>query len=253
MSSETAIVTEICIDSVEGVLAARESGAQRVELCSALLEGGLSPSYGMTKRAKAVAGDVKLHAMVRPRGGDFLYSEEEFAAMREDIAAFNEIGVDGLVFGLLTADGQVDADRTADLMSLARPASVTFHRAFDMAKDPYEEIEALIELGVDRLLTSGQAPSVLEGAPLIRELIERYGDRIAIMPGGDLTPRNVARVMSETGAIEVHFASLSRVPGPMRHRNNDVFMGGTLRPPEYDRVVTTADGIGAVIKAIGND
>lgn len=243
------ITAEICVDSVEGVAAARAAGAARVELCSALLEGGLTPSYGMTQRAKAVAGSVGVHVMIRPRGGDFLYTDEEFAAMQADIAALSRLDVEGFVFGILDADGNVDAGRTEALIKLSRPASVTFHRAFDMARDPFEALDALVELGVDRLLTSGQAPGVIEGAPLIRKVIERASGRLTVMPGGDINPRNVARVISDTGANEIHFAAFEPQTGAMRHRNPDVFMGGTLRPPEYDRTVTTADGISAVLSA----
>lgn len=241
---------EICIDSVEGVIAARDAGAARVELCSALIEGGLTPSFGMVARAKAVAGPVGVHVMIRPRGGDFLYTDEEYAAMQADIEAMKPLGADGFVFGLLDADGAVDTARTAALIALARPASVTFHRAFDMAADPIKALDDLIGLGVDRLLTSGQAPGVLEGAPLIRKLIERAAGRAVIMPGGDITARNAARIVTETGAGEIHFAALEMQAGPMRHRNPHVFMGGTLRPPEYDRTVTTASGIASVLNAV---
>ncbi len=245
-------VAEICVDSVEGVIAAAAAGAARVELCSALLEGGLTPSYGMTSRAKAAAGQVGVHVMIRPRGGDFLYTSDEFAAMKEDISALKELGVEGFVFGLLEPDGKIDAEKTAELISLCRPASVTFHRAFDMAKDPLRSLDVLMELGVDRLLTSGQAPGVLEGAPLIRQLIERSAGRIVIMPGGDISARNVTRIVNETGAEEIHFAALELEPGPMRYRNPDVFMGGTLRPPEYDRVVTKESGIARVMNAVNS-
>ena len=245
------ITAEICIDSIAGVIAAKEAGAARVELCSALLEGGLTPSYGTAARAMDAAGSVGVQAMIRPRGGDFLYSGEEFAAMMADIVALKPLGVHGFVFGLLDADGHVDKARAAELIALCRPASVTFHRAFDMAADPVAALDALIDLGIDRLLTSGQSPSVLEGAPLIRELIRRGEGRIIVMPGGDITARNVARIVRETGASEIHLAAMEPRPGPMRHRNPSVFMGGALRPPEYDRAVTTVKGIASVLRAVG--
>lgn len=249
---ETDIVAEICIDSVEGVVAARAADAARVELCSALLEGGLTPSYGVTKLAMSAAGPVGIHVMIRPRGGDFLYSDNEFVAMKEDVTALRGLGVDGFVFGLLEPEGSIDVTRTAELIALCRPATVTFHRAFDMAKDPIASLDMLVDLGVDRLLTSGQAPSVLEGAPVIKQLIERAAGRIVIMPGGDITARNVARIVEETGAAEIHFAALELQSGPMRYRNPNVFMGGTLRPPEYDRVVTRESGILRVLKAVNS-
>jgi copper homeostasis protein len=243
---------EICIDSIAGVRAAVEAGAARVELCAALLEGGLTPSVGMMRRAvAAAAGRLKIHAIIRPRGGDFLYGDDEFAVMADDIGAAKEAGVAGVVIGLLDAEGRIDETRAAALIALARPLSVTFHRAFDVSRDPFASLEALIRLRVDRLLTSGQAPGVIEGAPLIRELIAHAGDRIIIMPGGDISARNAARAAAETGAAEFHFAAFTLAPSAMRWRNDAVFMGGALRPPEYDRAVTTAESIGAVAKSFG--
>lgn len=244
------IITEICIDSVEGVIAAKEAGAHRVELCSALLEGGLTPSYGMVKRAVAVSGDIGVQVMIRPRGGDFLYSNEEFQGMKEDVIALKSLGVDGFVFGLLDADGSVDTRKTAKLIELSRPATVTFHRAIDMSREPLAALDALIELGVDRVLTSGSAPSVLEGAPMIRQLIERAKGQITIMAGGDVTPSNIVRIIDETGISDIHFTAFERQAGPMLYQKNDVFMGGTLRPPEFDRTVTSADCIGTFLTTI---
>lgn len=243
---------EICVDSIAGVRAAAEAGAARVELCASLIEGGITPSIGMVRRAVAAAdGRLKVHVIIRPRGGDFLYSEDEFAAMREDIAAAKDAGAAGIVVGLLDAEARIDEARTAALIAAARPLSATFHRAFDVSLDPFESLEALIRMGVDRLLTSGQEPGVLEGAPLIRKLIASAAGRIVIMPGGDITPRNAARIAAETGAEEFHFAAFAPAASGMRWRNEAVFMGGTLRPPEYDRAETTAGAIRAVTGAFG--
>ena len=243
-------VFEICIDSVAGVRAAVEAGAARVELCAALIEGGLTPSIGVIRRAVAVAdGRLKVHVIIRPRGGDFLYSEDEFAAMREDIGAAKAAGAAGVVIGLLDAEAHIDEARTAALIAAARPLSVTFHRAFDVSRDPLASLDALIRLGVDRLLTSGQEPGVVEGAPLIRRLISHAEGRIVVMPGGDITPRNAARIAADTGAEEFHFAAFASEPSGMAWRNEAVFMGGTLRPPEYDRAATTAGAIRAVTGA----
>jgi copper homeostasis protein len=243
---------EICIDSVAGVRAAVEAGAARVELCASLIEGGLTPSIGMVRQAVAAAeGRLKVHVIIRPRGGDFLYGEDEFVTMAYDIAAVKDAGAAGVVIGLLDADGVVDETRSAQLIATARPMSVTFHRAFDVSRDPFASLDALIRLGVDRLLTSGQEPSVLEGAPLIRKLIEAAAGRLIVMPGGDITPRNAARIAAETGAQEFHFAAFASEASAMRWRNEAVFMGGALRPPEYDRLATTATAIGAVTAAFG--
>ena len=170
------MICEICVDSVAGVRAAKAAGAQRVELCADLLEGGITPSLGMIRQARKVPG-IDLNVMIRPRGGDFLFNEDEFAAMRADIEAAKAEGANGVVIGLLTAAGEIDVDRTRELVALARPLSVTFHRAFDVAAEPFGALETLIELGVDRVLTSGQEPTVLEGLPLIVELMKHAGWR----------------------------------------------------------------------------
>jgi copper homeostasis protein len=245
-------VFEICIDSVAGVKAAVEAGAARVELCAALIEGGLTPSAGMIGRAVAVAdGRLKVHVIIRPRGGDFLYNEDEFAAMRGDIDAAKAAGAAGVVIGLLDSEARIDEARTAALIAAARPLSVTFHRAFDVSRDPFASLDALIRLGADRLLTSGQEPGVVEGAPLIRRLISHAEGRIVVMPGGDITPRNAARIAADTGAEEFHFAAFASEPSGMAWRNEAVFMGGALRPPEYDRAATTAGAIRAVTGEFG--
>jgi copper homeostasis protein len=162
------MICEICVDSVAGVRAAKDAGAQRVELCADLLEGGITPSLGAIRQARTVAG-VALNVMIRPRGGDFLFNDDEFAIMRADIEIAKAEGANGVVIGLLTAAGEIDAGRTRELVSLARPLSVTFHRAFDLAAEPFGALETLIGLGVDRLLTSGQDATVLEGLPLLAE------------------------------------------------------------------------------------
>jgi copper homeostasis protein len=245
------MICEICVDSVAGVRAAKAVGAQRVELCADLLEGGITPSLGMIRQARKVPG-IDLNVMIRPRGGDFLFNEDEFAAMRADIETAKAEGANGVVIGLLTAAAEIDVDRTRDLVALARPLSVTFHRAFDVAAEPFGALEALIELGVDRVLTSGQEPTVLEGLPLIVELMKRAGDRIVIMPGGGITARNIDRIVGAARPREIHFAALEPVESAMRFRRAHVFMGGELRPPEYDRLESSAAMIGAIVaKASG--
>jgi copper homeostasis protein len=240
------MIREICVDSVDGVRAAKAAGAERVELCAALLEGGITPSRGMIARARAVGG-IRLHVIIRPRGGDFLFDDDEVAAMETDIDTAKSEGADGVVIGLLNADGTIDRERTARLIARARPLAVTFHRAFDMTADAFAALDTLIELGVDRVLTSGQEETVLEGLPLLGELMKRAGDRIVIMPGGGITARNIDRIVAALDPKELHFAALGLVAGGMQFRRNHVFMGGELRPPEYDRKITTADAVRAVI------
>mgnify|MGYP003578155063 CR=1 FL=1 len=244
----TRLIAEICIDSVEGAIAAAQASANRVELCANLLEGGTTPSLGLMETTIART-NLPVQVMMRPRGGDFLYSEIEVEMMLRDIAAAKAARAGAVVCGCLTADGQDDAKLTERLIAAARPLSVTFHRAFDVWRDPVEALQILIGLGIDRLLTSGQEPSVLEGAPLIRRLIELAGGRLIVMPGGGITARNVARCVKETGASEIHFAALSEQPSGMNHRNPNVFMGGELRPAEYARLVTTKGGIQCVLDA----
>ncbi len=187
------MIYEICVDSVAGVRAAKAAGAHRVELCGDLIEGGTTPSRGMMRQARTIAG-IRLHVMIRPRGGDFLFDDDEFAIMEADIETAKAEGADGVVIGLLTeADGRSMRSGRAVLIARARPLSVTFHRAFDMTPDPFEALETLITLGVDRVLTSGQEATVLEGLPLIAELVRRAGERIIVMPGGGITARNVGR------------------------------------------------------------
>ena len=240
------MIYEICVDSVAGVRAAKTAGAGRVELCADLLEGGTTPSRGMIRQARTVAG-IRLHVIIRPRGGDFLFDDDEFAAMLADVETAKSEGADGVVIGILSTEGAVDLERTRALIAAARPLAVTFHRAFDMTSDPFAALEALIGLGVDRVLTSGQEATVLEGLPLIAALIERAGDRIVIMPGGGITARNVGRIVAEARPREIHFAALEHAAGGMRFRREHVFMGGELRPPEYDRLVTSAATIRSVM------
>jgi len=244
----TRLISEICIDSVDGAIAADEAGANRVELCANLLEGGTTPSLGLMETTIART-KLPVQVMIRPRGGDFLYSDIEVEMMLRDIAAAKAARAGGVVFGCLSADGRIDAKLTERLITASRPLSVTFHRAFDVARDPAEALQTLIGLGIDRLLTSGQEPSVLEGAPLIRRLIELAAGRIIVMPGGGITARNVARIVQETGASEIHFAALSESPSSMTYRNPHVFMGGELRPAEYARLVTTRAGITSILDA----
>ena len=237
---------EICVDSTAGVRAAKAAGADRVELCGNLLEGGVTPSLGAIRQARTVAG-IGLHVIIRPRGGDFLFEDDDFAIMRADIEAAKAEGADGVVIGVLTAAGTVDAERTRELIALARPLAVTFHRAFDMTPEPFEALETLIGLGADRVLTSGQEATVLEGLPLITELVQRAGQRIIVMPGGGITVRNAVRIVAVAKPSEIHFAALEQAASPMQFRRQHVFMGGELRPPEYDRLVTSAASIRSIM------
>ena len=230
-------------------MAAERGGADRVELCDNLLEGGTTPSAGAIKLARQQTR-LGLHVIIRPRGADFLYSPVELAVMREDILTARSLGADGVVIGCLTADGDIDGERTAALVEAARPMSVTFHRAFDMCRDPRGGLEKLIDLGVDRLLTSGQEATVIEGLELIAELQRQAAGRIIIMPGGGITLRNVRRIAEATGVGEVHLSARAGVESRMQHRNSRVFMGGTLRPPEFSWKSTDETTVRGVVDAL---
>ncbi len=242
------LVLEICIDSVESAIASQKGGADRVELCDNLLEGGTTPSAGTIALARKNI-DIDMNVIIRPRGGDFLYSDVEFQVMEYDIEQAKQLGANGVVIGILNQDGSVDVERTRTLVELARPLSVTFHRAFDVSRDPFEALEALVNLGIDRVLTTGQESSALEGLDLITDLVQTAADRIIIMPGGG-TERSVQKVVAQTGVKEFHLLGTMSVDSPMRHRNPRVFMGGELRPPEFTRLVTDANRVRAFRQAV---
>ncbi len=237
---------EVVVDSVESAQAAQAGGAQRVELCADLLEGGITPSAGMIATVRRAIA-IGMVVMIRPRGGDFCYSEAEFAVMQHDIGVAKELGADSLVFGILTPRGDLDVERMAALIALARPLPVTCHRAFDMARDPHATLEALIELGVARVLTSGGESSALEGLDQIAALIAQARGRIIVMPGGGINERNIGRIVAATGATEVHVSGRVTIEGPMLYRNERAFMGGALRPPEFTRAVVSAARIRAML------
>lgn len=239
---------EVCVEGIDGLVAAQRAGADRVELCASLLEGGITPSLGTVRRALALAA-VPFHVMVRPRGGDFLYSEEEYASMLDDVEALRDLGVAGVVFGCLTADGAIDRKRMTELTRRAGPLAVTCHRAFDMTRDPVEALEALIGCGVGRVLTSGQRNTGTEGAALLADLVRQAGDRIVILGCGALDETNIAAVRDRTGLKEMHFAALMDVPSGMAFRNPHVGMGGTEHDREYWLTLTDPARVAAIIAA----
>jgi copper homeostasis protein len=248
MKKSSNFLLEVCVDSTESAIAAQEGGAQRVELCDNLMEGGTTPGPGSIAVARKYL-TIGLNVMIRPRGGDFCYSDLEYEIMCRDIEAAKELGADGIVLGILKPNGTVDKKRTQTLLALARPMTVTFHRAFDVTRDPFAALDTLIELGADRLLTSGQEPSAIEGLDLIGELVQRAGDRIIIMPGGGINERNIARVLEAAHPNEIHLTAFSEVESPMEFRNTRVFMGGQLRPPEYSRSVTDPLRVRRILRA----
>lgn len=233
-------VLEICVDSVESAVAAEAGGAQRVELCSALAEGGLTPSLGMIR---AVRSRIKIgiHVMIRPRTGDFLYSEDELAVMREDIALAAQCGVDGVALGVLTADGDVDVKRTHELLELARPMEVTFHRAIDLARDIDVALEDVIRTGADRILTSGAESSAMHGRHRIRELVRAANGRIGVMAAGGIRGDNVREIADATGAVEFHAALRRLVPSAIKHQRRKVHLGNSGLDDYARNVVRASD------------
>lgn len=195
-----------------------DGGADRIELCADLYQGGTTPSYGTILKCRE-AFDVELFPIIRPRGGDFLYSDEEFAIMLQEIRLCKEVGCDGVVIGLLNSDGSIDLKRTIQLVKKAFPMEVTFHRAFDRCKDPFAALEELIEAGCQRILTSGQKPTAPEGVDLIAELVKAANERIVIMPGSGVRKENIKMLAKKTGAAEFHASLRSRVRGSMEFIN----------------------------------
>lgn len=238
---------EICANSVESCIAAEEGGADRVELCASIPEGGTTPSYGTISFARDSI-KIGLNVIIRPRGGDFLYTSRELDEMERDIELCRRIGVDGLVFGVLHSDGSVDEAAMSRLMNASGGLPVTFHRAFDHAADPFAAMEAVISAGCSRILTSGQQPSARQGIPLLKELVSRSAGRISIMPGCGVREENIAEIARETGAREFHFSARECVESGMEFRNGQVFMGAEQN--EFVRDVTTARRVKATIREL---
>lgn len=239
---------EICAGSVESVIAARNGGAARVELCAALEVGGITPSAGLIAQARKVEG-IELNVIIRPRGGDFLYNEHEVVCMEQDIRTCKAIGADGVVIGTLTADGDIDTAICSRLLAAADGMSVTFHRAFDMCREPQKALEDIIALGCNRVLTSGQATTAAEGIPLLKKLVHQADNRIIIMPGCGVNSHNAAHILQETGATEIHASARINVGSSMRFRHSGVSMGNS-ECDEYARKETDCEEVKRIIAAI---
>lgn len=241
---------EICAANIQSALAAEAGGASRIELCDNLYEGGTTPSYATINMAVKNLS-IEVMVMIRPRGGDFCYSDMEFEIMKQDIEICKELGVHGVVFGILLPDGQVDEKRTQELVVHARPLEVTFHRAFDMTPEPDEALETLIRCGVDRLLTAGHQNTVPEGRALIRQLVKQAGNRITVMPGSGLNEENIRSLRDFTGAREFHLTGRVATESRMTFRKTHIFMGGLPQIPEYKILISSSQRIQKIVSLVG--
>lgn len=241
---------EVCANSVESCLAAQAGGADRVELCAGIPEGGTTPSYGDIATARELLTHTRLHVIIRPRGGDFLYTPLEQRIMLKDIENARRLGADGVVFGCLTPEGDIDIALMNQLLEAAQGMSVTFHRAFDVCRQPKQALETLIQLGFHRILTSGAQPTAEQGIPLLKELQAQADGRIILLAGCGVNENNIARIASETGIREFHFSAREQLTSGMQFRNEAVSMGGTVCIDEYSRPVTTAERVRKTIGAL---
>ncbi|HMT28283.1 MAG TPA: copper homeostasis protein CutC [Bacteroidia bacterium] len=242
---------EICVDSFESALAAQNAGADRVELCCSLIEGGLTPPLSLVQMVCSKLA-IPVRIMLRPRGGDFLYSDEEFEMMMMDVEHFQNAGASGFVFGILNEDGSIDSIRCKAIISKINTNQITFHRAFDMTSDPFLAMEEIIALGADTILTSGLRQTAEDGFELIKELVKRSAQRIDIMAGSGVNASNV-RLLHEAGVRTFHFTSRKKVDGKMKYRNEALqSIGSQYLYNEYDYFVFDEDKIESVIKTLGS-
>jgi copper homeostasis protein len=240
---------EICVDNVESAIDAQNAGAHRVELCNNLMEGGTTPGLGTITSARNNLS-IGLNVIIRPRGGDFLYTDLEYDIMRRDIEICGESGVDGVVIGILRSDGNIDLERTAKLIEFAHPMTATFHRAFDMCSDPLQGLEDVIDAGATRLLTSGHKYKAKDGIEMISQLVKQAGNRIIVMPGSGITDSNIALIASITSAKEYHLTGRKIIESEMIFRKQDISMGGLPGIPEFSRKVTDPDMIKRIISIL---
>lgn len=217
-------ILEVCADSVQSAIAAQEGGADRIELCSALVIGGLSPSAAMFRQVKEHT-DLKIRALLRPRFGDFCYDEYEFRTLKEEVEQFRELGADGVVIGILKPDGALNMEQMEELVEAAGGMGITMHRAFDVCRDPYEALEQCVSLGIDTILTSGQKSSAWEGRELLSELVRRADGRIDILAGAGIGPDVIRKLAEYTGVSSFHMSGKRVLESRMEFRREGVPMG----------------------------
>lgn len=232
------LITEVVVYNIESALNAQEGGANRVELCDNPAGGGTTPSSGTIAMLQEELG-IDLFVMIRPREGDFCYSDLEFEAMKHDIQRAKELNADGVVTGILKPDGRIDVERNQELVELARPLGVTCHRAIDMTRDPLEALEGCIQAGFDRILTSGQQAQAKDGIPVIKQLVSKADGRISIMAGCGVKEETVEQIVDETGVNEIHLAAEGTRASLMEYQNSNITGMGSTTGQEY--LVNTTD------------
>ena len=242
------VILEICVDTPQSALAAARGGAHRIELCSSLFDGGTTPSAGMIATVRNLVA-IDLYVMIRTRGGDFCYTDDEFAAMKRDIAIAKQLRADGIALGILELNGDVDTARCRELVEFARPLKVTFHRAFDMSRDLGRSLEDIIALGFDRVLTSGGEQKVQDAIPVVRRLRERASDRIALMIGSGIRSGNVPELVAQTGVREIHSSARHIESSPMQYQNERIRMG-TFPESEYQLAVVDEEEVRNLVRAV---
>ncbi|MDR0796430.1 MAG: copper homeostasis protein CutC [Tannerella sp.] len=231
-------IIEICANSAQSCVEAEAGGAKRVELCAGIPEGGTTPGYGEIRTAQSLTSSLDINVIIRPRGGDFLYTPAEVQSMLFDIEMAKQLGVHGVVFGCLTKAGDLDVPLIKRLKAASGTLSVTCHRAFDVCRDPFIALEQLIEMGFDRILTSGGQPDAVSGIPMIAELIRRAAGRIIIMPGCGVRENNIAHIEKETGATEFHTSARHVIYSQMIYRNENVSMSNNTVTSEFETIQT---------------
>jgi copper homeostasis protein len=240
---------EACVDSIDSASMAELGGADRVELCGELLQGGVTPSAGLIG-AVCERINIPVFALVRPRTGDFLYDDDELDVMLRDIEIIRSLNVEGIVLGALTRDGDIDIGTMYTLIAAAGDMNVTFHRAFDFVKDQRVALEALIEIGVDRVLTSGGAPTALDGARMLAELVDQGGSDITILAGGGITAANVGDVVRVSGVKEVHVRASATVKSEMTYQPSEITLVRLKPPGDYERIGTRADEMRRIVSTL---
>lgn len=249
VSARRRVLVEACVDAIDAAMEAEWGGADRLELCGELLQGGVTPSHGLIEAVWDQIS-IPLFVLIRPRTGDFLYTADELDVMERDIRIARALHVDGIVAGALTTEGDVDVAAMRCILDAARPMEVTFHRAFDFARDQDAALDVLLELDVDRVLTSGGAPTAIQGAENLARLNLRAGSDLTVMAGGAITSANVAEVLRRSGVREVHLRAAERVPSAMRHRRRDTLLARRQPPSDDERVVTRQALVREVREAI---